>query len=239
MAVLRPLKVVLDNYPPGLVEEMEVPNNPEDPGTGTRKVPFSRELFIEQDDFREVPPPKYYRLSPGKEVRLRSAYLVTCTSVVKDPVTGAIVEVHCTYDPATRGGSAPDGRKIKSTMHWVSASHSIEAEVRLYDYLFLKEESDTEPEPAPDEEPAEETKKEDFTSLLNPHSLEVLTGCKLEPSMAGAAPGSRNQFERLGYFCVDSVDSSPKAMVLNRTVSLRDTWAKIEQKSGKGEAKTP
>jgi glutaminyl-tRNA synthetase len=234
MAVLRPLKVVLDNYPPDKVEEMEVPNNPEDPSAGLRKVPFSRELFIEQDDFREAPPPKYYRLSPGKEVRLRSAYLITCKSVVKDPATGEVVEVHCTYDPATRGGSAPDGRKVKSTMHWVSATHCIEAEVRLYDYLFVKDEPDSEPEPSPDEEPAEESAAEDFTTLLNPDSLEVVRGCKLEPAMAAAAPGSRYQFERLGYFCVDSVDSRPGALVMNRTVSLRDTWARIEQKGAPG-----
>jgi len=215
MAVLRPLKVVIDNYPENQVEEIELVNNPEDPAAGTRKVPFSRALYIEQDDFRETPPKQYFRLSPGREVRLRGGYFITCTSVVKDG-KGEIVEVHCTYDPATRGGNAPDGRKVKATIHWVSASHAAGAEVRLYDNLFTKE------------NPNEIEEGQDFTANLNPHSLQVLTGCKLEPSLANAAAGSRYQFERLGYFCVDP-DSSPGKPVFNRTVALKDTWAKIEK----------
>jgi glutaminyl-tRNA synthetase len=214
MAVLRPLRLVLDNYPAGQVEELEAVNNPEDLEAGTRRVPFSRVLYIEQEDFREDPPKKYFRLSPGTEVRLRYAYFVRCTSVIKDPVTGEIVEVHGTYDPTTRGGDAPDGRKVKATIHWVSAPHAIEAEVRLYDHLFLR--------PRPDEE-------EDWKAALNPGSLERLTGCKLEPSLAGAAPGTRYQFERSGYFCVEPVDSTPTRLIFNRTVSLRDSWAKIEK----------
>ena len=189
---------------------------------GTRKVPFSRVLYIEQDDFREDPPKQYFRLAPGREVRLRYAYFITCTGVVKDEKTGEVVEVHCTYDPATRGGNAPDGRKVKSTIHWVSAAHAIDAEVRLYDNLFARE------------NPGDESEGLDFTAYLNPNSLEVLTACKLEPSLRGAAPGSRYQFERLGYFCVDP-DSTPEKLVFNRTVALRDTWAKIE-KAQKGKS---
>jgi glutaminyl-tRNA synthetase len=218
MAVLRPLKVVITNYPEGQVEEVDVINNPEDASAGTRKVPFSRVLYIEQDDFREVPPKKFFRLSPGKEVRLRCAYFITCTDVVKDP-TGEIVELRCTYDPATRGGDSPDGRKVKATMHWVSAAHAATAEVRLYDRLFSVED--------PEREEAGKT----FLDHLNPGSLEVLSGCRIEPGLAAAAPGSRFQFERLGYFAADS-DARPGAPVFNRIVSLRDTWAKIAQKSG-------
>lgn len=213
MAVIRPLKVVIDNYPDELVEEMDAINNPEDPSAGTRKVPFSKVLYIEQDDFREVPPPKYYRLFPGNEVRLRYAYLVKCTSVVKDE-SGNIVEVHCTYDPATKGGDAPDGRKVKSTIHWVSASHAIPAEMRLYDRLFTSEN--------PDE-------GEDFMAVVNPASLEIPSECYIEQSLSNTAPGDKFQFERIGYFCTDK-DSKPSKPVFNRTVSLKDTWAKIEQK---------
>jgi glutaminyl-tRNA synthetase len=218
MAVLRPLKVVIDNYPENQVEEMDAVNNPEDERAGTRKIPFSRELYIEQDDFREVPPPKYFRLSPGREVRLRYGYLVTCTSVVKND-NGEVVEVHCSYDPATRGGNTPDGRKVKSTIHWVSAAKAIDAEVRIYENLFNKE------------NPNEVSEGEDFTANLNPLSLEVITDAKLEPSLASAAAGSRYQFERLGYFCVDP-DSKPGKPVFNRTVALKDTWAKVEKKQG-------
>ena len=217
MAVLRPLRVVIDNYPEDEAEEIDAINNPEDPATGKRKVPFSRVLYIEQDDFREDPPKKFYRLSPGREVRLRYAYFVTCTDVVKDPQTGEVVEVHCTYDPATRGGDAPDGRKVKATLHWVSAAHALTAEVRLYDCL-LNEEA-----------PGDQGNAGDFKSLLNPDSLETLTCCRVEPSLADAGPGSRFQFERLGYFCVDLMDSCREALVFNRTVSLRDTWAKIQK----------
>ncbi len=216
MSVLHPLRVVIDNYPEGQVEYMQAVNNPEDPSAGTRPVPFSRVLYIEQDDFRETPPPKYYRLSPGREVRLRYAYFITCTGVVKDEKTGEVVEIHCTYDPATRGGDAPDGRKVKATLHWVSADHSQGAEVRLYDRLFLK------PDPDDVEDGA------DFISNLNPNSLEVLKGCQVEPSLEDAAPGSIYQFERQGYFCADEEDSRPGHLVFNRTVALRDTWAKIE-----------
>ena len=217
MAVLRPLKVVIDNYPENQVEEMEAVNNPEDTGAGTRKVPFSRVLYIEQEDFQEIPPPKYFRLSPGKEVRLRYGYFVTCTGVVKND-KGELVEVHCTYDPATRGGnSPPDGRKVKATIHWVSAAHAVDAEVRLYENLFTVE------------DPNRTEEGRDFTANLNPQSLDVLPRCKVEPSLAGAAVGSRYQFERLGYFCVDR-DSSPGTPVFNRTVALKDTWAKIEKK---------
>jgi glutaminyl-tRNA synthetase len=215
MAVLRPLRVVLSNYPDGHSEEMDVVNNPEDPAAGTRKVPFSRVLYIERDDFMEDPPKKFFRLTPGREVRLRNAYLVTCTSVVKD-ATGGIVEVHCTYDPATRGGDAPDGRKVKATLHWVSAAHAHEAEVRLYDRLFSVE----------DPEGAGAKAGTDFTQFLNPNSLEVLRGCKVEPTLAQAAHGARFQFERLGYFAVDS-DSRADNLVFNRTVSLKDSWARI------------
>ncbi|HEX9119353.1 MAG TPA: glutamine--tRNA ligase/YqeY domain fusion protein [Terriglobales bacterium] len=218
MAVLRPLKVVIDNYPEGQTDELDAINNPENPQAGTRKVPFSRELYIEQDDFREVPPPKYFRLSPGREVRLRYGYLITCTGVVKNE-KGEVVEVHCTYDPATRGGNTPDGRKVKSTIHWVSAVHAVDAEVRLYDTLFNKE------------DPSQVEPGKDFTSNLNPNSLETVSQAKLEPSVANAAPGSRYQFERLGYFSADP-DSKPGRPVFNRTVALKDTWAKIEKRAG-------
>jgi glutaminyl-tRNA synthetase len=212
MTVLRPLRVVIDNYPEDTAEELDAVNNPEDPAMGTRKVPFSRVLYIEREDFREDPPKGFYRLSPGREVRLRYAYFITCKSVVKDE-KGEIVELHCIYDPKTRGGDSPDGRKVKATLHWVSASHSIDVEVRLYDHLF------TRPNPA---------EEEDFKTVVNPDSLETLTTCKAEPALAGAAPGSRFQFERTGYFCVDP-DSDGKKQVFNRTATLRDTWAKIEK----------
>jgi glutaminyl-tRNA synthetase len=215
MGVLRPLRVVIDNYPEGQAEEMEAVNNPEDAAAGTRRVPFSRVLYIEQEDFREDPPKQYFRLAPGREVRLRYGYFITCTGAVKDE-KGQVVEIHCTYDPATRGGNAPDGRKVKSTIHWVSAAHAIDAEVRLYDNLFAVE------------NPNEAPEGQDFTANLNPHSLEVLSGAKLEPSLRGAAVGSRYQFERLGYFCVDK-DSTAEKLVFNRTVALRDAWAKIEK----------
>ena len=217
MGVLKPLKVVLTNYPEGQVEWMEAVNNPEDPSAGTRQVPFSRELYIEQDDFREVPPKGYYRLSPGKEVRLRYGYLVTCTDVVKDPATGEVTEVHCTIDPATKGGTTPDGRKVKSTIHWVSAAHAVPATVRLYDTLFTVENPGQAPEGGV------------FTDNLNPKSLEVITDAKLEPALANAKPLDRFQFERLGYFCVDKTSAADK-LVFNRTVGLRDTWAKVEKK---------
>jgi glutaminyl-tRNA synthetase len=216
MAVLRPLKVVIDNYPEEQVEEMEAVNNPEDAAAGTRKVPFSKVLYIEQEDFREDPPKEFFRLSPGREVRLRYAYFIKCTGVVKND-QGEITEVHCTYDPATYGGNAPDGRKVKATIHWVSAAQAISGEVRLYENLFLKE------------DPNQVAEGQDFTANLNPKSLEVLTGCKLEPSLAGAVPGERYQFERLGYFCVDP-DSAPGKPVFNRTVTLKDTLAKIEKR---------
>ena len=217
MAVLRPLRVVIDNYPEGQLEELEALNNPEDPAAGTRKVPFSRELYIEQDDFREEPPKKFFRLFPGQEVRLRAGYFIKCTSVVKDDKSGDVVEVHCTYDPETRSGNAPDGRKVKATIHWVSAQHAISAEVRLYESLFTKEDPNDVPE------------DQEFTANLNPNSLETLTAAKLEPSLASAKPGDRYQFERLGYFCVDP-DSTSGKLVFNRTVQLRDTWAKIEKR---------
>ena len=220
MGVLRPLRVIIDNYPEGQVEELDGVNNPEDPAMGTRKVPFSRELFIERDDFREEPPRKFFRLAPGREVRLRYGYFVTCVGVVKDQSTEDVVELHCTYDPATRGGQAPDGRKVKGTIHWVSATHSLEAEVRLYGHLFTQERP---------EEPADGS---DYGGRLNPDSLETLKSCRVEASLADAEPGSRYQFERQGYFCVDSVDSFPGALVFNRTVSLRDSWAKIERGPG-------
>ena len=216
MAVLRPLKVVIDNYPAGQVEEMDAVNNPEDAGAGSRKVPFTKTIYIEQDDFRENPPKGYFRLSPGREVRLRYAYLVTCTNVIKND-QGEVVEVHCTYDPATRGGNTPDGRKVKSTIHWVSAAHAIDAEVRLYDNLFSKEDPD-QVEPG-----------QDFTANLNPASLEVVTSAKLEPSLANVTAGSRYQFERLGYFCVDP-ETTPGKPAFNRTVALKDAWAKVEKK---------
>jgi glutaminyl-tRNA synthetase len=217
MAVLRPLKVVIDNYPEGKEEELEAVNNPEDPGMGTRRIPFSRVLYIEKEDFNENPPKKFFRLAPGREVRLRYAYFIKCVKVVKDKKTGEIIELHCTYDPATKGGDAPDGRKVKATLHWVSAPHAIEAEVRLYDYLF------TERNP-------EEAESGDFKSNINPSSLETLKSCRLEPSLKDAKPGERYQFERKGYFYVDTVDSSDKRIVFNRIVGLRDTWAKIERK---------
>jgi len=209
--------VIIDNYPEGQTDELEAINNPEDPAMGTRKVPFSRVLYIEQDDFREDPPKGYYRLAPGKEVRLRYAYFITCKNVVKDPKTGAVVELHCTYDPATRGGNAPDGRKVQGTIHWVSAAHALDAEVRLFDYLFKIADLGDVPE------------GEDYKNYLNPDSLVTLNNCKLEPSLANAAPGSRYQFERQGYFTVDNVASSAQALVFNRTVSLKDSWAKIEK----------
>jgi len=217
MAVLRPLRVVIDNYPQDQVEEMELVNNPEDPSAGTRRVPFSRVLFVERDDFMEEPPKKFFRLAPGREVRLRSAYFITCREVVKDPA-GEIVELRCTYDPATRGGSSPDGRKVKATLHWVSADHAVGAEVRLYERLFTA---------------ADPEESGDFVDNLNPASVEVLTGCRLEPALAGLASGERVQFERLGYFCVDP-DSEPGRPVFSRTVTLRDTWAKIQARSRKG-----
>ena len=270
MAVVKPLKVVIDNYPDGQVEHLEAVNNPEDPAAGTRKVPFSKVLYIEQDDFRETPPPKYFRLSPGKEVRLRYAYFITCKSVVKDPETGEVTELHCTYDPATRGGDAPDGRKVKATLHWVCAANALPCEVRLYDHLFTKEnpnEVDSEPRP-PVSEPRPSVSEprpsgsgagavppspsqgegrgegqtaignrqstidnpRDWKSSLNPNSLEIVSPAYVEPSVAASAPGSRFQFERVGYFCTDP-NSSGKKLVFNRTVTLKDTWAKIEAKS--------
>ena len=216
MAVLRPLRVVVENYPEGQVEEMEAVNNPEDPGAGARRVPFSRVLYIEQDDFRETPPPKYYRLAPGREIRLRYAYFVRCADVVKD-AQGKVVELRCTYDPATRGGDAPDGRKVKSTIHWVSAAHAVEAEVRLYDRLFVT--------PDPEDVPEDQN----FTANLNPNSLEVLPACCVEPGLKDAAIGSIYQFERNGYFCVDP-DSAGGRLAFNRSVSLKDAWAKIDAK---------
>jgi glutaminyl-tRNA synthetase len=210
MGVLRPLKVVIENYPEGEVEELETPNNPEDPAAGTRSVPFSKVLYIERDDFMEEPPKKFFRLAPGREVRLRSAYFITCTSVVRNEA-GEIVELRATYDPATRGGDAPDGRRPKATLHWVSALHALDCEVRLYDRLFSAGDPDG---------------SGDFVSQLNPASLEVVTHAKLEPTVAGAPPATRYQFERLGYFCVDA-DSSGDRLVFNRTATLKDTWAKI------------
>ena len=218
MAVLRPLKVVIENYPETATQEMDAVNNPEDPLTGTRKIPFCRELYIEQEDFREDPPKQFYRLSPGREVRLRYAYFIKCIGVVKDPSTGAIREVRCTYDPATRGGDAPDGRKVKSTIHWVSARHAIDADVRLFETLFTARDPNDIPEGA------------DFTSTLNPNSLDTLMDCKLEPSLLYAKAGERYQFERMGYFFVDPKVSVPGKPVFNRIVTLRDTWAKIEKK---------
>lgn len=219
MVVLRPLRVVIDNYPEGKVEELEAINNPEDPGMGTRKVPFSRVLYIEQEDFREDPPKQFFRLAPGREVRLRYAYFIKCVDVVKDERTGEVLELHCIYDPKTRGGDAPDGRKVKATLHWVSAAHAFEAEVRLYDHLFLKPDS------------GDEEGGLDFKAYVNPKSLEILNSCRFEPSIANAVPGDSYQFERQGYFCVDP-DSQAGMLVFNRTVTLRDTWAKIE-KAGK------
>jgi glutaminyl-tRNA synthetase len=216
MGVLKPLKVVLVNYPEGQVEELEAINNPEDHAQGTRKVPFSRELYLERDDFMEVPPKKFFRLAPGREVRLRYAYFIKCEEVIKDPDTGEVVELRCTYDPGTRGGYAPDGRQVKATLHWVSAAHAIPAEVRVYDRLFTKQ--------VPGEDHGG-----DFKADLNPASLQVLTDCRLEPSLSNAAAGSFYQFERQGYFCVDSKDSAPGVPIFNRTVTLKDAWAKIQQ----------
>ena len=213
LAVLRPLKVVIENYPEGQVEELDAVNNPEDPAMGTRKLPFSRELYVDRDDFREEAPRKFYRLSPGREVRLRYGYLITCTDVVKDEATGEVVELRCTYDPETRGGQAPDGRRVRGTIHWVSAAHSLPAELRLYDHLFLTEHPD---------------QADDPLSELNPASLEVLRSARIEPGLAAAEPGDRFQFERQGYFAVDP-DSCPEALVFNRTVPLRDSWARIER----------
>jgi len=224
MGVLRPLKVVIDNFPENKVEELDALNNPEDPAMGIRKIPFSRVIYIEQDDFLEDPPKKFFRLAPGREVRLRYAYYITCVRIVKDEKTGQVVELHCTYDPDTRGGSSPDGRKVKATLHWVSAAHAIKAETRLYEHFFIKEN--------PDEE-----KDVDFKTYLNPNSLETLPFF-VEPSLAGAAPGSRYQFERLGYFCVDSKDSSERALIFNRTVTLRDTWARIQKAQQKKKKKS-
>ena len=221
MAVLHPLKVVIDNYPEGMTEEFDAVNNPEDAGMGTRKVPFSRVLYIERDDFREDPPRRFFRLAPGREVRLRYACYITCTDVVKDE-NGDVVELHCTYDPESRGGSSPDGRRVQATLHWVSAEHAVDAEVHLYNHLF---------------ESADPSGGEDggnFISGLNPESLVTLTSCKVEPSLADAEPGARYQFERQGYFCVDAVDSAPSHLVFNRTVSLRDSWARIEQAGRQG-----
>jgi len=222
MAVLRPLRVVITNYAEGQVEELEAVNNPEDPNMGTRKVPFSRVLYIEQEDFREEPPKGFFRLSSGREVRLRYAYIIKCVDVIKNPKTGEVTELRCTYDPDTKSGSAQSSRKVKATLHWVSAAHSIEAEVRLYDHLFTEENPDDVEEGA------------DWLSNINPNSLETLTSCRVEPFLASAARGNLYQFERLGYFCVDSVDSSDRMLVFNRTVTLRDSWAKIERAQKKG-----
>ena len=223
MAVLNPLRVVIDNYPEDQTQEFEAVNNPEDPSMGSRKVPFSRVIYVEQDDFREDPPRRFYRLSPGREVRLRYACYITCVSVVKDETTGEVVELHCTYDPESLGGSSPDGRRVQATLHWVSAAHAVDAEVRLYEHLFVT------PEPGSGEDD-----DADYKSDLNPDSLTVLTSCKVEPSLAGAVRGSRYQFERQGYFCVDTVDSTNGNLVFNRTVPLRDSWARIEQAGKQG-----
>ena len=220
MAVLRPLKVVIENYPEGRTEELDAVNNPEDESAGTRKVPFSRELYIERDDFREDPPRKFFRLAPGREVRLRYAYFLTCRDVVRDD-DGNVVELRCTYDPETRGGYAPDGRKVRGTIHWVSARHAVPAEVRLYDHLFTAEYPEDLPEGV------------DYRDGLNPASLERVADCLVEPSFAGAPAGARCQFERVGYFCVDP-DSTPDALVVNRTVGLRDSWARIARKQSAG-----
>ena len=217
MGVLRPLKVVIDNYPEGKVEELDAENNPEDSSAGKRKIPFSRVLYIEKEDFMEDPPKKFFRLTPGREVRLKHAYYIKCSDIVKDEKTGEVIEVHCTYDPKTRGGWSEDGRKVRGTLHWVSAGHALKAEVRLYDHLFAKE------------NPSDPKTGADFKSFLNPNSLERLTSCLVEPSLADAAPGSRYQFMRQGYFCVDTKDSLSNALVFNRTVTLRDTWAKIQR----------
>jgi glutaminyl-tRNA synthetase len=221
MAVLRPLRVVIENYPENQTEELEAVNNPEDPSMGTRKVPFSRVLYIEQDDFREEPPKGYFRLSPGNEVRLRYAYIIKCVGVVKDAATGAVSEVRCTYDPETKSGSSRSSRKVKATIHWVSVAHAIQAEVRLYDHLFTKEDPDDLPDGI------------DWKINLNPQSLEILPDCRVEPYLGDAARGSTFQFERLGYFCVDAAESSRQRLLFNRTITLRDTWAKIERGSKK------
>ena len=217
MGVLEPLKIVIENYTEDKVEEFEFPNQPGEPDMGTRMVPFSREIYIERDDFREDPPKKFFRLAPGREVRLRFAYLITCTDVVRDQDTDEIIELRCTYDPATKGGNAHDGRKVKGTLHWVSAAHALRAEVRLYDHLFNLE------------NPNDVEEGKDFIDYLNPSSLKVLTDCKVEPGLASAKSSVPYQFERKGYFITDSEDSSPDALVFNRTISLRDSWAKIEQ----------
>jgi glutaminyl-tRNA synthetase len=217
LAVLDPVKVVITNYPEGKVEELEAINNPEDPSAGTRKLPFSRELYIEQDDFREVPPPKYFRLTPGREVRLRYGYIIKCEDFIKDPTTGEVTEIHCTYDPETRGGYAPDGRKVQGTIHWVSAAHAIDAEVRIYDRLFTVE------------NPKKVDENKTYLDYVNPESLKILTGCKLEPSLANVKAGTQFQFERKGFFCAD-LDTKPGQPVFNLTVTLRDSWAKIENK---------
>jgi glutaminyl-tRNA synthetase len=226
MAVLRPLKVVLENYPEEQIEELEAINNPEDPSQGTRKVPFSRELYIEQEDFREDPPKGFFRLSPGKEVRLRYAYIIKCVDVIKDPITGAIKELRCTYDPDTKSGSSQSKRKVKATIHWVSATHAITAEVRLYDHLFTKEDPDDVPEGG------------DWLANINLKSMECLTDCRIEPCLANAKPGERFQFERLGYFCVDSEESSKERSIFNRAVTLRDAWAKIEKSGNKANTRS-
>lgn len=223
MAVLNPLKVIIDNYPEGLVEEMDAVNNPEDETAGTRKVPFSKELYIERDDFMEDPPKKFFRLAPGREVRLRYGYFITCTRFVKDGETDEITELHCTYDPASRGGSSPDGRKVKATLHWVSALHAVTAEVRLFNHLFLVE------------NPTDVAVGVDWKTNINPNSLEVITNAKLEPSLAGQEPGFKCQFERQGYFCVDAYDSTPEKPVFNRTVTLKDAWVRIQTRAGNGE----
>jgi len=218
MAVLRPLKVIIENYPEGQVEELDAVNNPEDSASGSRKVPFSRELYIEQDDFMEEPPKKFFRLTPGREVRLRYGYFITCVSVKKDAATGEILELRCTYDPETRGGNAPDGRKVKATLHWVSASQALEAEVRLYNHLFTRE------------NPGDGEEGKDFSAYINPDSLETLPGCRVEPSLKNAVPESIYQFERLGYFCADRHDCTTEKLVFNRSVTLRDTWARMQKK---------
>jgi glutaminyl-tRNA synthetase len=224
MGVLRPLRVVIENYPEDSSEELEAINNPEDPTAGSRMIPFSREIYIEREDFREDPPKKFFRLAPGREVRLKHAYFIKCEEVVKDESTGEIVELRCTYDPETKSGSSPAGRKVKGTLHWVSAAHAVDAQVRLYDHLFT----------SPD--PMGEAEDGDFKSLINPDSLETLTGCKVEPGLKNAVVGDYFQFLRQGYFCVDSMDSRPDSLVFNRTVGLRDTWAKIQkaQRNTKG-----
>ncbi|MDH3390741.1 MAG: glutamine--tRNA ligase/YqeY domain fusion protein [Desulfobulbaceae bacterium] len=219
MAVLKPLKVVIENYPEGDVDLLDAVNNPEDPGAGTRKVPFSKVLYIEQDDFMEEPPKKFFRLAPGREVRLRYGYFITCIDVVKDEDTGEVIELRCTYDPETRGGNAPDGRKVKATLHWVSAEHGLQAEVRLYSHLFVKE------------NPADGKDGEDFTAHINPDSLEILDNCCVEPSLGEMKPEEICQFERLGYFCADRYDCTKEKLVFNRTVTLRDTWARLKKKS--------